>query len=207
MSIGQSDGEPAVPAESLAPTVGANLRRLRTRYGLSLERLARRAGVSRAMLSQIELGRSAPTINSLWKIARALNVAFAELVAPPGDEVPVVLRPSDGNLLTNHTGTFTSRALFPLKERRQVEFYELRLKTGGEEAAAPHPPGTLENLVVAAGAVEIDVNGMQHRLEAGDAIMFGADVTHSYANVGSVDAVMYLVMTYANSPVQPTRRL
>jgi quercetin dioxygenase-like cupin family protein len=128
-------------------------------------------------------------------------------VAPPGDEVPVVLRPSDGNLLTNHTGTFTSRALFPVKERRQVEFYELRLKTGGKEAAAPHPPGTIENLVVAAGAVEIDINGTPHRLEAGDAIMFGADVAHSYTNVAAVEAVMYLVITYANSPVQPTRHL
>lgn len=207
MSSGQLDGESAVPAESLTPTVGANLRRLRTRYGLSLERLARRAGVSRAMLSQIELGRSAPTINSLWKIARALNVAFAALVAPPGDGAPVVLRPSDGNLLTNHTGTFTSRALFPLDDPQQVEFYELRLKTRGEEMAAPHPPGTVENLVVATGAVEIDINGTQHHLEAGDAIVFGADVAHAYANVGSVEAVMYLVMTYANRPVQSTRRL
>src|SRR5689334_16779324 len=52
----------------LAPVVGANLRRLRVRRGLSLERLAQRSGVSRAMLSQIELGQSAPTINVLWKI-------------------------------------------------------------------------------------------------------------------------------------------
>ena len=56
----------------LAPVVGGNLRRLRTRRGLSLERLAQISGVSRAMLGQIELGQSAPTINVLWKIARAL---------------------------------------------------------------------------------------------------------------------------------------
>ena len=46
----------------LAPVVGGNLRRLRTRRGLSLERLAQSSGVSRAMLGQIELGQSAPTI-------------------------------------------------------------------------------------------------------------------------------------------------
>jgi len=192
-------GEPsAVPTESLAPSVGANLRRLRSRRGLSLERLARRAGVSRAMLSQIELGRSAPTINSLWKVARALNVTFAALVAPRGDNTPVVLPAREGSLLTNHKGTFSSRALFPLGERRQVEFYELRLKTKGEETAAPHPPGTVENLVVAAGAVEVDVNGSSHHLDAGDAIVFGADVIHSYRNAGTVEALMYLVMTYAS---------
>jgi DNA-binding XRE family transcriptional regulator len=59
-------------ATDLAPVVGGNLRRLRTRRGLSLERLAQISGVSRAMLGQIELGQSAPTINVLWKIARAL---------------------------------------------------------------------------------------------------------------------------------------
>ena len=61
------------PAPDLAPVVGANLRRMRVKRGLSLERLARASGVSRAMLGQIELGQSAPTINVLWKIASALK--------------------------------------------------------------------------------------------------------------------------------------
>src|SRR5262249_45458130 len=65
---------PSVNAEEhdLTPVVGANLRRLRVKRGLSLERLAKSSGVSRAMLGQIELGQSTPTINVLWKVARAL---------------------------------------------------------------------------------------------------------------------------------------
>ena len=46
------------------PVVGANLRRLRVRRGLSLEKLSKLSNVSRAMLGQIELGQSAPTINA-----------------------------------------------------------------------------------------------------------------------------------------------
>src|SRR5579871_1235604 len=64
----------------LAPVVGRNLRKLRTQRGLSLERLAKGSGVSRAMLGQIELGQSAPTINVLWKIARALGIPFSALI-------------------------------------------------------------------------------------------------------------------------------
>ena len=139
--------------------VGANLRRLRSMRGLSLERLARRAGVSRAMLSQTELGRSAPTINLLWKVARALDVTFAALVAGGNETTPVVLPAREGKLLTNQDGTFTSRALFPLGERRHAEFYELRVKARGEEIAHPHPAGTVENLVVASGTVDVDVDG------------------------------------------------
>jgi transcriptional regulator with XRE-family HTH domain len=181
----------------LAPVVGGNLRRLRTRRGLSLERLAHLSGVSRAMLGQIELGQSAPTINVLWKIARALEVTFSALISARTQAGALVLRASDAKLLTSKDRSFTSRALFPFDEPRRVEFYELRLQAGAVENADAHPPGTAENLVVTAGVVEIDVGGDTHRLEAGDSILFEADTPHAYRNAGRGEAVMYLVMTYA----------
>ena len=188
------------PAAEVVPALGPNLRRLRSKRGLSLERLARRSGVSRAMLSQIELGQSAPTINLLWKIARALDVPFSSLIDRPSQGTPIVFPARTGRLLTNQDGSFTSRALFPFDDqRRRTEFYELRLKGNGEEQANPHPPGTSENLVVTAGAVEIEVDRVSHRLGVGDAIVFGADVPHHYRNLGGTEAVMYLVMTYAES--------
>ncbi len=179
-----------------APAVGGNLRRLRIKRGLSLERLARHSGVSRTMLSQIELGQSAPTITTLWKIARSLGVTFSALIARGDDSAPRVLKPGAAKLLTNQDGSFTSRALFPFGEPRRAEFYELRLKPRGFEDASPHPPGTMENLVVTTGAVQIQVAGASYELGAGDAILFVADVPHTYRNVGAAEAVMYLVMTY-----------
>jgi transcriptional regulator with XRE-family HTH domain len=182
----------------LAPVVGVNLRRLRTRRGLSLERLAQISGVSRAMLGQIELGQSAPTINVLWKIARALEVTFSALISARTQSGALVLRASEAKILTSKDRSFSSRALFPFDEPRRIEFYELRLSGGAVEDADAHPPGTSENLVVTAGTVEIDVAGDTHRLEAGDSILFEADTPHAYRNAGKVEAVMYLVMTYAD---------
>ena len=189
----------AAPGEStdLAPVVGSNLRRLRTRRGLSLERLAQISGVSRAMLGQIELGQSAPTINVLWKIARALEVTFSALISARTQSGALVLRVSESKLLTSKDRSFTSRALFPFDEPRRVEFYELRLAAASVEEADAHPPGTSENLVVTAGTLEIDVAGDTHRLETGDSILFEADTPHAYRNPGRVETVMYLVMTYA----------
>ncbi|HEY1813679.1 MAG TPA: helix-turn-helix domain-containing protein [Kofleriaceae bacterium] len=181
----------------LAPIVGANLRRLRTRRGLSLERLAQSSGVSRAMLGQIELGQSAPTINVLWKIARALEVTFSALISTRTQSGALVLRASESKLLTSKDRSFSSRALFPFDEPRRVEFYELRLAAGAVEDADAHPPGTGENLVVTQGTVEIDVANDTHKLEAGDSILFEADTAHAYRNAGRGEAVMYLVMTYA----------
>jgi len=184
-------------ATDLAPVVGGNLRRLRTRRGLSLERLAQISGVSRAMLGQIELGQSAPTINVMWKIARALEVTFSALISSRTQSGALVLRATESKILTSKDRSFSSRALFPFDEPRRVEFYELRLAAGSIEEADAHPPGTAENLVVTAGALEIDVAGDTHRLETGDSILFEADTPHAYRNPGRVEAVMYLVMTYA----------
>jgi transcriptional regulator with XRE-family HTH domain len=184
-------------AADLAPVVGHNLRRLRTKRGLSLERLSQLSGVSRAMLGQIELGQSAPTINVLWKIARALEVTFSALISSRSQAGASVMRASDAKILTSKDRSFSSRALFPFDGPRRVEFYELRLTPGGVESADPHAPGTSENLVVTQGIVEIDIGGETHRLESGDSILFEADSPHAYRNGGKGEAVMYLVMTYA----------
>jgi transcriptional regulator with XRE-family HTH domain len=185
-------------APDLAPIVGANLRRLRGERGLSLEALAKVSGVSRAMLGQIELGRSAPTINVLWKIARALDLPFSALIATSkGTAGTRLLEAHKTKRLTSHDGSFSSRALFPFDEPRRVEFYELVLTRGAVEQADPHPLGTRENLIVTRGQVEIHVGPEIHKLGTGDAILFEADQEHSYRNIGDGDATMYLVMTYA----------
>lgn len=177
--------------------MGSNLRRLRTKRGLSMERLSQASGVSRGMLGQIELGKSVPTINVLWKIARALNVTFSALIQAPAAGGTTILRNADAKLLSSKDGRFTSRALFPFDEPRHVEFYLLGFAQGAVENAPPHPPGTVENIVVHDGVVEIEVDDQVHRLSAGDAIQFAADVKHVYRNRKDSAATAYLVMTYA----------
>jgi transcriptional regulator with XRE-family HTH domain len=183
----------------VAPILGANLRRLRVRRGLSLERFARECQVSRAMLSQIELGRSAPTINVVWKITTALQVPFSALIAEEEEKSGVaVLRAAESKVLASRDGGFTSRALFPFGSPRQVEFYELRLAPGAAEEAHPHAPGTTEYLAVSEGCLDLGVDGERLTLGAGDAVVFEADVPHAYRNPDPAgEARMFLVMTYA----------
>jgi transcriptional regulator with XRE-family HTH domain len=180
----------------LTPILGANLRRLRVRRGLSLERLARASGVSRAMLGQIELGQSTPTINVVWKIARSLSVPFSALISHAVRPRAALLPADRAKVLTSADGNFISRALFPYDEARKVEFYELRLRAHSRELAEAHPAGTTENLVVSAGSLELLVESNRFSLQAGDAVFFEADVPHEYHNNEDTDVVMYLVMTY-----------
>src|SRR5690349_9763190 len=162
----ESEAMPAPSDDDLGRVLGPNLRRLRIRRGLSLERLARASGVSRAMLGQIELGQSTPTINVVWKIARSLSVPFSALISHMVRPRTALLRAERAKVLTSADGSFVSRALFPHDEARRVEFYELRLRAHGREVAEAHPAGTTENLVVAAGSLSLLVDGDRFSLEA-----------------------------------------
>jgi transcriptional regulator with XRE-family HTH domain len=181
----------------LVPILGANLRRLRVKRGLSLERLSKLSGVSRAMLSQVELAYSAPTINVIWRIANALGVPFGALLTTQDLHTTQVLRMSSAKTLTSHDGAFSSRALFPSNVPRRNEFYELRIRPHGVEHATAHAPGTTENLIVTQGKLAIHVGTDSAQLDTGDAILFTADVPHTYENLADSESIVYLVMTYA----------
>lgn len=193
-------GEPDAGQDDLAATVGRNVRRIRTRQGLSLERLAGLSGVSRAMIGQIEAGKSTPTITLLWKISTALSAPFATLMAAEAPTGIQALLRENAKILTSSEGRFSSRALFPFDVERRVEFYELRIAPRHMERASAHAAGTRENLVVVRGAVEIHVGEARPvALGEGDAILFDADADHAYRNLGDEEAVVYLVMTYVEA--------
>jgi transcriptional regulator with XRE-family HTH domain len=189
-AVNKDDGD------RLTLIVGRNVKRLRLRRNLSLEGLSRLCGVSRAMLGQIELGRSVPTINIVWKIANAFDVPFSALVTSHETEPYRLLTVDQTKILSSASGEFSSRALFPFDAERQTEFYEIRLKPGGIEHADSHAVGTTENLVVVKGLLEIKFGDETLRLSPGDAILFQADTPHSYRNTSKTELLAYLVMTY-----------
>ena len=86
--------------ERTAPldVIAASLRRERDRHGISLAELARRAGVAKSTLSQLEAGTGNPSIETLWALAVALDVPFSNLVDPPEEPVQVI-RAGQGTVL------------------------------------------------------------------------------------------------------------
>ena len=183
-------------SDHIIETVKENLKNIRHNRKLSLDKLAIRCGVSRAMLSQIEQGKSAPTISVLWKIASGLNVPFTDLIKDKVREGVQVLRYENTKVLFSNTKVFSTRALFPFIGHKKTEFYELILKPGGHEVAESHPPGTTENIVVVSGRLRLRVGDEVQELAPKDAIYFNADVPHEYSNPTDEEALMYLVMTY-----------
>ncbi|GBF40782.1 transcriptional regulator [Leptospira ellinghausenii] len=196
-----SDGLDPLISESgdyITDVVKENLKLIRHTKGFSLDKLANRCGVSRAMLSQIEQGKSVPTISVLWKIANGLNVPFSELLKEKNQDGIHILKAENSKVLYSNSKVFASRALFPFLGNRKTEFYELILKPGGHEVAEPHKTGTTENLVVVSGKLRLRVGEKVVELEPKDSVFFKADVSHEYSNPTDQETLMYLVMDYTD---------
>lgn len=172
------------------------LKSLRAEAKLSLEQLSKRSRVSRGMLSQIELGRSVPTITVLSRIAAAFDLSATVFLSVQESGRATLLKRETANLLRSADGKFVSRALFPFNGARRTEFYELTVHPGCHHPSAAHRAGTTENLIVASGTLEVEIVGERHHLSSGDALHFIADLPHAYSNPGLEIAMAYLVVTY-----------
>lgn len=79
--------------KKLLADAGKRIRETRSAQGLSLEQLARLTGISAPALSLIETGKRDPRLTTLKRIADALRVSLATLIA----DGPGVTEPSDSS--------------------------------------------------------------------------------------------------------------
>ncbi len=171
-----------VGAADLARRVADSLRAFRKERQLSLDDLSARSGVSRAALSQIEGGRTNPTLAVLWKIAVGLEIPFNDLLNLGRDESVIVLRAGDAPPLRSADARTESRLLSPGGASTDTEVYELRLLPKAVHKSEAHARGTTETLIVLTGALRLVVAGQTYDLGAGDSVYFRADVEHVYEN-------------------------
>jgi XRE family transcriptional regulator, regulator of sulfur utilization len=176
--------------------VSEALKRVRKARDLSLDQLALKSGVSRAALSQIEGGRTNPTLSVLWKVAVGLGIPFPELLDVPVAGQPKLMRAGDALALRSADGRMESRLLSPGGAEPSVELYELRFAPKAVHRSKPHAKGTNETLVVLKGAIRLVVDGTEHDLLTGDSMFFQADVPHAYENRSSQESRCLNVIQY-----------
>jgi XRE family transcriptional regulator, regulator of sulfur utilization len=184
-----------VPSDPAAP-VARNLRTARLAQGLSLDELARRSGVSKSMLRQIEVGRSSPTIGVLWKIANGLKLPFSALLAARQSDAAVADFTSQGPIRAGRKGY----RLFPLvlfKPDRPLEMYYAELDGGVAFEGEPHQGGARETVVVIEGALEIALRDTTSAAHAGQLVQFDAAAAHRYINPGTRTARLIMTIDYA----------
>jgi transcriptional regulator with XRE-family HTH domain len=186
--------------EELHAPLGQTIRNERMRQGITLDDVARLSGVSKGMLSQIEQSKTNPTVAVLLRIAAGLRVDATRLL-PTSASTPRVwrtIRGSDERTLFPANPGCSIRTLSPLDLEKQIEFYELTFKAGGELVSEPHFRGTEEILTVASGVLRVKSGESEVELKKGDSVHYAADLAHSIVNVGKGGASGYLLVWYKN---------
>ena len=175
--------------------LGTRVKELRRRRGLTLEELAERAGVSRAMISKVERGEKNPTLVVTAKVAEGLGVTLSELLrVEERREIVVVPREKRMVMSDPETG-FERQLLSPTFGGRGVEFVRNVVPYGSTSGEfPPYRRGVEEYVVVEKGRLRAAVGGEEHLLEEGDALYFEADVSHRFDNEGDGECSYYLVI-------------
>lgn len=175
-------------------TIATAIRRERARMGISSAELARRAGIAKSTLSQLEAGTGNPSVETLWSIAVVAGVPFSTLVDPPATPVRVI-RAGEGAAIRSETSPFASTLLSAGSAGVRRDLHLISSAAGEPRTAEAHSPGTTEHMLVSEGRWTVGPVGEEVELDPGDFITFPADRPHSYrALTGTASAV--LVMEY-----------
>jgi transcriptional regulator with XRE-family HTH domain len=164
--------------------LGGRLRAVRQMQGLSQRELAKRAGVSNAIISLIEQNRTSPSVGLLKKVLAGVPMSLADFFAgeltprrqvffAAGELTEIAGR---GGLSYRQVGRdLTGRALQILHERYApgADTGETLLRHDAEEGA-----------VVIRGRLEVTVGDQRRVLEAGDAYYFDSRLPHRFRNIG-----------------------
>ena len=176
---------------------GIKLKALRTARGLTLTQLSKLAGVSKAMLSQIEQNKVNPTVAVMLKIANALRIGIGELIESPGaPSIFRVIPSSDKTYDFRSDEHCTIRTLSPLSLEKDIEFYQLKLEPGGMLSSEPHYPGTEEFLHLTRGKLEVTSGEQTVEIKKGDSIHYRADLPHCLRNTGKGPVEAYMIVRY-----------
>ena len=163
---------------------------------MTLEFLAARSGVSRAMISKLERGEKNPTLMVAARIAEGFGVTLSGLLGTE-ERREIIVVPKERRMVMKDPETgFERQLLSPSFGTRGVEFVRNMVPEGSSSGEfPPHRKGVEEYVVVERGRLRAILDGEEHLLEEGDALFFEADVPHRFDNAGEGVCSYYLVVS------------
>ncbi|MEM7252272.1 MAG: XRE family transcriptional regulator [Pseudomonadota bacterium] len=180
--------------EEVPEQLGKTIQRLRQAYNLSLNDLAQQSGVAKSIISQIERNETNPTLATIWRLSQALDAGIEEMLR--GDERPAFLqhqRATDTPLLKSQDGKCELRIIGWLNTVEWVQIYWFDAAPGGALESEPHQAGSVENLTVVAGTLDVTIAGEVRTAIVGETLRYRGDMPHVVANRGDEPARAVMV--------------
>ncbi|HXI79449.1 MAG TPA: cupin domain-containing protein [Verrucomicrobiae bacterium] len=174
--------------------LGPRIRSLRHARHVTLRQLAERAGVTESFLSQVEREVTSPSIASVQRIARALDLGIAELFA---DDQPHgrVVRTADRRRIS-YPGLSAVDEFLTAGSGGRLQVILTTLEPGGGTGDEPYTHDSDEEVVIVlSGSLELWVADERHLLGEGDAITYSSRLPHRNRNAGDGLAVILFCCT------------
>ncbi|MCI8314540.1 MAG: helix-turn-helix transcriptional regulator [Lachnospiraceae bacterium] len=183
--------------DQIDKNIASNLRRIRKSKNMSLDMLARKTGVSKSMLGQIERGESIPTISTVAKITNGIGISFEELLYLPTASVLVV----DNDKLPvvrYKEGAYQVHSFFPGEKRGIFEVFELKIEPGGDCENLSEETDSCEYIIVAQGVLTLKTAEGIYEVAASHAVKIASTQNYCYQNSGSSLLILYIFAAYGN---------
>jgi mannose-6-phosphate isomerase-like protein (cupin superfamily) len=162
---------------------------------MSLGDLSEQSGVAKSIISQIERNETNPTIATVWRLSRALDVTMSDVLK--ADTRPNFLQHQtryDIPILESQDGLCRLAIFGPLDLVEYMQWYDFTAQPGGELISEPHQPGCSEHLYILEGEIEVTCGGEVKTARAGEALRYRGDRPHRLRNTGEVRARATMIM-------------
>lgn len=159
--------------------IAASLTRERTRAGLSIAELGRRANVAKSTVSQLESGVGNPSVETLWALASALGIPFSRLVDPPRGRVQLI-RAGEGPTVPAANAHYLATLLASCAPHARRDIYLIRAEPGPGRESDPHAAGVTEYVVMGTGRALVGPLREPVELGPGDFLSYPGDEPHVF---------------------------
>jgi transcriptional regulator with XRE-family HTH domain len=182
--------------------LGQFIRKLRTKAGISLRRLAADTDFSPSFMSQVERGQVSPSISSMEKIAAAVGVSLGEFfAAAAGGEAGRIVRAADRQGLASEWSHAELEALTDSGSSLRLEAALITLLPGGRTGKHPRAHPFEEFGYVLQGQPTLTLGPEEHRLRVGDSVAILPGELRLWRNDGR--AVARFLLVKARSGLSP----
>lgn len=162
--------------------LGVKVRELRQRQKISIERLAEMTGLSKGLISQIERDITGPSVASLWKISKALNVTMNYFFDDFEEYNPIVRKNERKKIQLKNSSRVYELLCPDLKKNIEMLMIEINPGESSTEDLISHAGE--ECGIVISGTLRILWGEKVYDLEQGDSIYLDSTTPHRYVNMG-----------------------
>jgi transcriptional regulator with XRE-family HTH domain len=190
--------------DRLSEVIGARTRERRLARGMSVAELARQAGLSKAVISKVENAQGAANLQTLARLAAALDVPATSLFQGLDEERDALFTRAGSGPELIRPGTTSGHRYQLLGSMRgpakRMEPMLVTLTSPTEVFPLYHHPGT-ELLYMLSGQVDYSYAGAIYPLEPGDTLQFDGEVAHGPAALNQLPVRFLSVIAYGREPI------